>query len=212
MFLFLCTVRSCQQLKTLGANQNGIYKINPDGQGVINVYCDQTTDGGGWTVVQRRSRPYKQSFERTWVEYRVGFGDLSKEFWFGNDNLHRIASSDSILRIDLHRTNGQKGYAKYGGFRVADETEKYRCDMSSYEGNIGNGFYGNTDPKLNIRGMKFGTPDQDNDNHPGKCFPSGAWWANQCGEVNLNGKYGPDWGPWASYPDLNFSEMKVRHN
>ena len=82
--------------------------------------------------------------------------------------LHRIASSDSILRIDLHRTNGQKGYAKYGGFRVADETEKYRCDMTSYEGNIGNGFYGNTDPKLNIRGMKFGTPDQDNDNYPGK--------------------------------------------
>ncbi|XP_066027298.1 fibrinogen-like protein A [Pocillopora verrucosa] len=205
-------VRSCQQLKTLGANQNGIYKINPDGQGVINVYCDQTTDGGGWTVVQRRSRPYEQSFGRTWVEYRVGFGDLSKEFWFGNDNLHRIASSSSILRIELHRTNGQKGYAKYGGFRVANETEKYRCDMTSYEGNIGNGFYGNTDPKLNIRGMKFGTPDQDNDNHPGKCFPSGAWWANQCGEVNLNGKYGPDWGPWASYPDLNFSEMKVRHN
>ena len=208
----LCTVRSCQQLKTLGANHNGIYKINPDGQGVINVYCDQTTDGGGWTVVQRRSRPYEQSFRRTWVEYRVGFGDLSKEFWLGNDNLHRIASSDSILRIDLHRTNGQKGYAKYGGFRVADETEKYRCDMTSYEGNIGNGFYGNTDPKSNIRGMKFGTPDQDNDNHPSKCFPDGAWWANQCGEVNLNSMNGPVWRPWASHPDLNLSEMKVRHN
>ena len=205
-------MRSCQQLKTLGANQNGIYKINPDGQGVINVYCDQTTDGGGWTVVQRRSRPYEQSFERTWVEYRVGFGDLSKEFWLGNDNLHRIASSDSILRIELHRTNGTKGYAKYGGFRVADETEKYRCDMTSYEGNIGNGFYGNTDPKLNIRGMKFGTPDQDNDNYPDKCFPDGAWWANQCGKVNLNARGGPFWLPWATNPDLNLSEMKVRHN
>ena len=208
----LCTVRSCQQLKILGANQNGIYKINPDGQGVINVYCDQTTDGGGWTVVQRRSRPYKENFERTWVEYRVGFGDLSKEFWLGNDNLHRIASSDSILRIELHRTNGQKGYAKYGGFRVADETEKYRCDMSSYEGNIGNGFYGKTNPNLNTRGMKFGTPDQDNDNYSGKCFPYGGWWANQCGEVNPNAKGGPFWHPWASNSNLKFSEMKVRHN
>ena len=90
-------MRSYQQLKTLGANQNGIYKINPDGQGVINVYCDQTTDGGGWTVVQRRSRPYEQSFERTWVEYRVGFGDLSKEFWFGNDNEARLISVEGMV-------------------------------------------------------------------------------------------------------------------
>ena len=60
--------------------------------------------------------------------------------------------------------------------------------------------------------MKFGTPDQDNGNHPGKCFPDGAWWANQCGEVNLNARDGPDWGPWTSQPYLKFSEMKVRHN
>ena len=84
--------------------------------------------------------------------------------------------------------------------------------MSSYEGNIGNGFYGNTDPKLDIRGMKFGTPDQDNDNFLGKCFPHGAWWANQCGIVNLNARGGPFWLPWATNPDLNLSEMKVRQN
>lgn len=205
-------VRSCQQLKILGASQSGIYKINPDSQGVITVYCDQTTDGGGWTVVQRRSRPYEESFRRTWEEYRVGFGDLSGEFWLGNDNLHRITSSDSILRIELQRTNGQKGYAKYGGFRVADESEKYRCNMNSYEGNIGNGFYGKADPKLNTRGMKFGTPDQDNDNSQGKCFPNGGWWANQCGEVNPNARNGPWWRPWASDSSLKFSEMKVRHD
>ena len=213
LFLVLYAVKSCQELKLLGANLDGIYKINPDGRGVISVYCDQTTDGGGWTVVQRRARPYTESFIRLWASYRIGFGDLSGEFWLGNDNLHRIASFDSILRVELQKTGGQKGYAKYGGFKVAGETENYRWDMSSYEGNIGNAIYGNSNSKLNIRGMKFGTPDRDNDNCPScKCFGHAGWWANWCAAVNLNSRHGPNWKPWAEAYSLKFSEMKVRHN
>ena len=209
----LPTVKSCQEHKSLGADQDGIYTIDPDGQGIISVFCDQTTDGGGWTVFQRRSAPYSNSFDRLWHRYRDGFGDLTEEFWLGNKYLHRIAPSGSLLRIELHRADGQTGYAKFGGFQVANETNLFWWDMNSYEGNIPNAIYGNSDPNLNIRGMAFSTPDNNNDNCPScRCFGRAGWWANYCAKVALNSRSRPNWKPWSEKSSIAFSEMKVRKN
>lgn len=203
-------MKTCQELKTLGENLDGVYDINPDGQGIINVFCDQTTDGGGWTVVQRRFSPYSANFERVWLEYKNGFGDLSGEFWLGNDNLHRLAASSSVLRIDLIANTGQTGYAKYGGFTVGDETTKFRWDMNSYQGNIGNRVYGHSHAAWNTRGMKFNAKDADNDNSPDThCGAYAGWWFNWCGLVNLNQQSEPHWNGWGA---ITLSEMKVRKN
>ena len=203
-------MKTCQELKTLGENLDGVYDINPDGQGIINVFCDQTTDGGGWTVVQRHFSPYSANFERVWLEYKNGFGDLSGEFWLGNDNLHQLAASSSVLRIDLTANTGQTGYAKYGGFTVGDETTKFRWDMNSYQGNIGNRVYGHSHAPWNTRGMKFNAKDADNDNSPDThCGAYAGWWFNWCGLVNLNQQSEPHWNGWGA---ITLSEMKVRKN
>ena len=62
--------RNCREVQLQGAKLNGVYTIYPLSlTQPINVYCDLTTDNGGWTVFQRR-QDGSVDFFRTSNEYR----------------------------------------------------------------------------------------------------------------------------------------------
>ena len=189
--------------------------MNPDGKRSFNVYCDMRTDGGGWTVFQRR-QDGSVDFYRGWHDYKSGFGQLTAEFWLGNDKIHKLtAAGPRSLRVEVEDWNGVKAYAKYGKFYIGDEEAKYRLEVGSYSGTAGDSLISEHN------NMAFSTKDKDNDGGTGNCAVSytGAWWYYSCHYSNLNGKYlrdkvdsrGVTWYHFhMKYRSLKFAEMKLR--
>ena len=96
---------------------NGVYKIYQNILKIIQVYCDQTTDDGGWTVFQRRTDG-SINFLRDWEHYKQGFGNLQNEFWSGNENIFTLTLQGlyprgNELRIDMMNAKKMKKSVRY---------------------------------------------------------------------------------------------------
>ena len=96
------------------------------------------TDGGGWTVFQRR-KDGSVDFYRNWTDYEEGFGDLNGEFWLGLSKIHRLTQdgTDYTLRVDLEDFENETRYAKYSTFNIGDSTTEYTITVGGYSSDAG---------------------------------------------------------------------------
>ncbi|XP_033127699.1 fibrinogen C domain-containing protein 1-like [Anneissia japonica] len=210
--------KDCTDHLLNGVTQSDVYIIYPDDCGSpFEVYCDMTTDGGGWTVFQRR-QDGMETFYRGFGSYRRGFGKLLGEFWLGLDKIRRLTLLDEYeLRVDMKDFDSNTAYAKYGRFRIGGLEEDFRLLVEEYSGTAG-------DAMILHNHQRFSTFDRDNDAWNGGCCAeeySGAWWYESCHFANLNGVYlhapgseygrGVVWRQWRGYEySLKFVEMKMR--
>uniref|UniRef100_A0A8C4F9F9 Si:ch211-157b11.8 n=1 Tax=Dicentrarchus labrax TaxID=13489 RepID=A0A8C4F9F9_DICLA len=169
--------------------------------------CDMETAGGGWTVIQNR-QDGSLDFNRTWQEYREGFGSLQGEHWLGNAALYALtATGQHQLRIELEDWHQQKRHATYNNFKVASEAQRYRLTAREYSGDAGNAL--SYSKRYNHDGRSFSTADRDHDRYAaGNCgqYYGAGWWFDACLAANLNGRYyrgrysgvtnGIYWGTW----------------
>ncbi|KAH8299781.1 hypothetical protein KR044_005914, partial [Drosophila immigrans] len=180
---------SCVEAKP---KKNGIVKIqDPRNSSLtLNVYCDVTTAGVGWLVIQRRVDA-KINFFRNWSSYQQGFGEIEGSFFIGLDILHALTTAQTHeLYVYLQDFSGQSRFAKYDAFAIGAESNLYGLNiLGSYSGSAG-------DALRYQQNMKFSTYDRDNDNSVNNCAAqfSGAWWYNSCINSicicsNLNGQY-----------------------
>ena len=76
-------------------------------------------------MFQRRRSTSTISFDKSWQEYKNGFGDAGNDFWLGNDKLHRITKFGGYtIRLDIVVNSANK-FVEYDNFKTADENQKY---------------------------------------------------------------------------------------
>ncbi|KAG3263007.1 angiopoietin 4 [Ictidomys tridecemlineatus] len=178
--------QDCAEIRRSGATADGVYTIRvANDSEPKKVFCGMESNGGGWTIIQRRVDG-SEDFQRSWKEYKEGFGNPAGEYWLGNEAIHQLTSRATYsLRVELEDWEDQEAYAQYERFQLGSEAQLYRISVSGYSDSVGR------QTGLFLRSANFSTRDADNDNCVCECAQllSGGWWFDACGLSNLNGVY-----------------------
>ncbi|CAL1269601.1 unnamed protein product [Larinioides sclopetarius] len=157
-------------------------------------------------VIQRRGKyPYQQDFQRDWESYKNGFGNITQEFWLGNENIRLLCAYECKIRFDFQAKNGEKRFATYQRFQLFGT---YSIYITDYFGNAG-------DSMKHHNYFEFSTKDRGNI-EKAKDF-QGGWWYGDAVYANLNGMYQPGkntkqnvhWWEFREYDNLAKVEIKV---
>ena len=151
----------------------------------IRYFCSS------WTVVVHRFDG-SGDFERSWSEYRDGFGDVNGEAWLGNEYLHYVTDERSyMLRFDLEDWEGNTAYAEYSSFMVTPEVDEYRLLLGDYSGNASaDADDDEADGFLHHHFLPFSTYDRENNGYFINCADDfGGFWWDSCGKVYITNSY-----------------------
>ena len=201
-------INNCCDLTVFPHNKvpSNVYQMNCKCGGrftTADVYCDMSTDYGGWIVIQRNKMNSPVDFNRNWTDYEEGFGNLTTEFWYGLSAMHCLTQTGQWeMRVDYQKIDKSWSYLHYDQFSVGSASEEYPLTIGGFTG-MGNDLFA-LHP---LTGMKFSTPDNDNDdsaNHNCATIFSSGWWYSHCRLVNANSQ------PPYVRSDVLFIEIKIR--
>ncbi|CAH1782161.1 unnamed protein product, partial [Owenia fusiformis] len=153
--------KDCFEVLENGGENSGWYIIEPRENSTkrkIKVYCDQTTELQGWTVIQRNFG--LKSMKLDWNNYKHGFKDNST-FWLGNDNIFDVLNHQTTpmrMVIEAWDHEDQSSIAIYDSVTMKNEAHNYELCVNNITGRDPFGFSKFDPPCVN-----FTTYDRDND-------------------------------------------------
>ncbi|XP_066924003.1 microfibril-associated glycoprotein 4-like [Clytia hemisphaerica] len=207
----------CRDWLQLGYNKDGLYWIGIERFPIKQVFCDMTTYGGGWIVMQKRFDG-SVDFYQEWQQYKCGFGN-AVEHWLGLEFVHQFTSAYTTeILLYGERFDGSVNTALFGNFSLGGEDTNYKLNT----GNLITGAH--EQDWLHHDGMAFSTRLEDNDACAECNCAEGAksaWWYRACFLIDFNNHYssqpdvikwkGVHWESWSgALESLKATKMLIR--
>jgi len=160
-------------------------------------YCCSVTAATANGIVVQQHIGNNNFFNRSWDEFKVGFGNSSDNYWIGNERLHQLTKDGQYkLRVDLlAKFNGLWYWAEHDRFSVGSEQTGYTLIVSGYShsGNAGDAMTVDGLTDYNLNGLKFTTYDRFDVNAYRNCaidrnYIGGFWYPTDpfCGYALVN--------------------------
>lgn len=136
----------------------------------VPVQYVDTDYGPNWIVILQRADG-KVNFNRTWMEYRNGFGTVGRDFWFSLVKLHQLTKSSPYeLAVEMTDLDGNKRFARYDRFEIGSEKHRYPIvNLGTHSGSAGDGLAAHTF-------VGFSTADRDSRSKCSTQYGNGGWW------------------------------------
>ena len=162
--------KECLDIFKRGVSQDGVYKIYPNSTEGIQVYCEMGK--GGWTRIMNRI-DNGTAFDRSWNDFKIGFGDINDNHWLGFNSISRILSIGKIMvRFEFMSQASPLDFFEFDQIMIASESLKYKLTL---------GTLGNHNIMVDFgyhNGTVFST--RDNDFHSCAWSYKSGWWFNGC--------------------------------
>ncbi|CAF1234779.1 unnamed protein product [Adineta steineri] len=163
---------------------------------ISNVFCPSSSteyEHNQWLMIQNR-RTNHISFNRTWIEYQRGFGNIvdQLDFWIGNENLYWLTNNYHCrLKIELTDWYNETRKGIYELFHISNQHDDYRMQIDGYSGNIDayNKFDSFSRWHNNAPFSTYDHPATETTNCPHLHGGVGWWYhpGDECAHVQLNG-------------------------
>ncbi|XP_052787276.1 microfibril-associated glycoprotein 4-like [Mya arenaria] len=184
-------IQDCKAIKDYNissTSHDDIYFISLYGGDVsLNVRCDTTTAGGGWTELMDRTDGRLHFPSMTMSDYADGFGSVRNEFWIGLEAMHKLTSDGRHyqLRVELVNATGKMLYQVYDDFAVGAHPY-YTLHVGANRGTAGDSLSGHDG-----FGFSSVTPSIDRDANENSCaeYLHASWWFHSCADSCLTCKY-----------------------
>jgi ficolin len=138
----------------------------------------------GWLIIHEFHYNVAFKWNRTWNEYKVGFGTLGSNYWFGLEKLHTLTTlQPHRVRMEVHKKSQNVTlWLEMNVFAVASESQYYRLTWSGMNGSVEltRPSMNYTDTMTNHNGMPFATYDKDPDRHGCPNYGGGWWFTGNC--------------------------------